>query len=208
MRIILLFGFILSSLFANSIEVLHDSIKVSIDGKEYEYSIGKYPLPKDSMQICFVSGKGRVILNSKNNRFLDLNSSLKCYQLPHEKGFTFSGLLNKFNEIYHSEIIDINPSLRSAVGRRNIQLLTQLTGDIAIDKKIFYLVIKSEEFGLPPVHLNVKDKIGNIKFSYENYDSNISVFIVDVKDLKNQDLIEVTNSTGNVVLRRKILLIE
>lgn len=208
MRIILLFGFILCSLFANSIEVLHDPIKVSIDGKEYKYNIGKYPLPKDSIQICFVSGRGRVVLNSKNNRFLDLNSSLKCYQLPHEKGFSFDRLLSKFNEVYHAEIIDINPGVKSAVGRRNIQLLTQLTGDIEIDKKIFYLVIKSEKFGLPPVRLNVKDKIGNIKFSYENYDSSMSIFILNMKKIVNDDLIEIINKKGEIALKRKIILVE
>ena len=194
--------------FANYITVVDNHISVTIDGKEYKYKIGKYPLPRDSIQLCYISGTGKALINGDYNRSLASNSSFSCYQLPQEKGFSFQKIIDKFNKVYHAEIVDINPRVRSAVGKRNIQLLTQLTGEIEVEKNISYLIIKSKEFGSPPVQLNLKDKVEHIKVSYENVDNNVSVFIIDVKDIVNQDLIEVTNRNGDVLLKRKILLIQ
>ncbi len=206
MKVVIFFISMFMVSYANYIVVINDDINLTIDGKEQKYQTGKYQLPRDSIQLCYISGDGKALVNGNYNRSLYSNSSFSCYQLPQEKGANLEKIIDKFYTVYRSKVIDIRPSVKSAVGKRNIQLLEQLVGDMEIDKNTSYLVIKSEDFGLPPVRLNVKDRIGNIKFSYENTDSNISVFVIDMKKINNGDMVEVLNVTGDVILKRKIIL--
>jgi len=109
-----------SSLYASMLKVVNDEIVLSINAKQYVYQVGEYPLPKNAIQVCYVSGKGKVILNNDKNYILDRNSSFQCYQVPEKKKDFFSLVVEKLTKSYGSELIDINPTIKSAAGTRSI----------------------------------------------------------------------------------------
>jgi len=196
------------TLLANILQVIDEKIVLSINEKEYTYLVGEYPLPKDALQVCYVSGKGKALLNNDKKYILSADSSLQCYQVPHKKDGILIRVVDKLGKTYGSEIIEINPSIKSAAGVRSITLSKQLTGDIEVEKEIPFIVIESQYFGKTPIYLRVKNKAGDKIKKYVNMSNKTSLFILSTKDLNDGDIIEVYTRDEKMILKRKIVIVE
>jgi hypothetical protein len=117
-------------------------------------------------------------------------------------------LIDKFKKAYTMEVIEIDPTIKSAAGTRDLNLMKQLTGDLEIEDGISTIVIEGDYFGKPPIYLKVIDSKGKTKQIYSNVDSMISLFIVNARELNEGDTIEVNDSTGKKRLKRKVSFIK
>jgi hypothetical protein len=194
----------LTFLWAEILSVKEGEVVLRIDTKLYTYQSGEYPFPKDAVQVCYVSGEGKAILGNDIRYSLNKDSSIQCYQIPEKQKPLISRLVDKFKKAYTMEVIEIDPTIKSAAGTRDLKLMKQLTGDLEIDEGITTLVIEGDYFGEAPIYLKVIDSKGKIKQIYSNIDSTTSLFMLNIDRLAEGDTIEISDSTGKKRLKRKI----
>jgi hypothetical protein len=198
----------LTFLWAERLIVKEGEVVLRIDMKLYTYKRGEYPLPKDAVQVCYVSGQGRAILDDDITYSLNKDSNIQCYQVPEKQKPLISRLVDKFKKVYTMEVIEINPTIRSAAGTRDLSLMKQLTGDLEIEDSISSIVIEGEHFGKPPIYLKIIDPNGKIKQIYSNMGSAASLFILDTSKLAEGDIVEITDSTRKKWLKRKVSFVK
>jgi hypothetical protein len=198
----------LTFLWANRLSVGNGEIVLKIDMKQYTYQVGEYPLPKDAVQVCYVSGEGKAILNNDPVYSLDNHSQIQCYQVPQKQKHLFGRFIDKFKKVYTMEVIKIDPTIKSAAGTRNLQVIQQLTDDVEIEEGISCVIIESNYFGSPPVYLKIKDLNNKVKQVYINKEQNTSLFILDTKELSDGDTIEIINNKEKTLLKRKLYFIK
>jgi hypothetical protein len=155
-----------------------------------------------------VSGEGKAILDNDIRYSLNKDSKIQCYQVPKQQKLLMARLIDKFKKAYTMEVIEIDPTIKSAAGTRDLNLMKQLTGDLEIEDGISTIVIEGDYFGKPPIYLKVIDSKGKTKQIYSNVDSMISLFIVNARELNEGDTIEVNDSTGKKRLKRKVSFIK
>jgi len=92
---IVLFSLFSSLIFGYSVEVKRDKVSLKINGKLKQFKVGDKFTLKSGDRICFMEGKGRVVIIGDNNYKKQLNRhTKKCKIMPSIKIKKHSSLNN------------------------------------------------------------------------------------------------------------------
>jgi len=182
---------------ANSLTVKDADVNATINSESKVLKKGVTLELKEGSNICFKSGKGRMVIN--NIRQLSAKSEISCILLEVKKGFEFTKWVKNKTKTIGMLFVESNEEVKSGVSKGvDDSNSSQRNYIIPTDKK--EMLIYSDSFGPLPVTLSVKDTNGEVVQSFVNEESDKSMFRVGVESVDANYTLEVTNAFGNVLL--------
>lgn len=195
----------ITNLFAFNAEVKKADVKLQVNDNTVEYKKGDTFNLNGGDIICFVDGKGRVIIKGDSYKKQLSKRSKLCKKLPLSK----ESSINYVAQI-QSKIVNVLASAQEeevdGVSRKSVDNSSTIGKDIVVDSKKKFIVIESENWGPLPVTLAVYDKNNNrIEESVNEEDVETSFIIPSsVITRDGGSRIEVLNAFGDQLLNSKV----
>jgi len=200
MRILWLILFSINILFANSLMVKEGDVKLLINGETVEVKKDQNLTLEEGSMICFLSGEGKVIINSRKQ--LD-HKIPDCYQLPIKDNFDIDAFMlsskNSVAILSKEEVSELR-------GTKGISDSPSELEELALSKSNKEVIIYNETYGPLPVTLNIKKPDGTIVKELVNEENDKTFFRVPASYLKNNSKIEITNAFGDTLLHKQIVI--
>lgn len=148
-------------------------------------------------KVCFKNKQGK--LNIDNLTIVDANT--KCLYLKKKEGFSFSKFIEEEKDKISFLLSPAHETGRNGVSRGAITNVKTKQKIVKLNTLKEKLIIKSDNFGPPPVKLYIKDNNGTIVNVFENIlNPPKTLFIINKTLLKNGYKLEVKDGIFNEIL--------
>ena len=199
-KLIIFFLFVCIS-FANELEIKKAEVTLSINAEEYTFKKGHKLKLEVASNICYINGKGRILINKKVQLF---SKTKKCHQLEIPKGFDIGKYLKKNKERFVLAFIESKEKVRNGVATKGSKGFDDKE-DILIRKDQKELLLYSKEFGPHPIVVNIKNTQNKIIASFVNEENDITFFKVNASLLKTDYKLEILNGFDEIIVEKKIV---
>lgn len=189
-----------SLVLANSLVVKKGDVEISLNNLPKKMKKGEELSLDYGTSVCFMEGKGRIVVNKR----IQLKKPGKCYLVPVPEGFSIKKYAKKLENAITVTMIDSSEDVRHGVSTKAVVNIDDKK-DIILPKNDKELIIYSNKFGPHPVTINLKDNKGNILFSVENEENDITFFKVAASSVKTNYRIEVLDGFGGILIDKRIV---
>jgi len=191
-----------SFLLAGTLIVKDSDVTVSINAKNEILKEGTSKEFLDGSTICYVSGSGRIIVNSS----IQLTSKIdQCIQTKISSNNNFKTLLASLKNSLIVSFTNTNEISVDGVSSKGSND-DKSVSIINIDSTIDFLVIESKSSGPLPITLYVLDDNNRAIKKIINKENCDTYFILNISNLKNNYKISIKNGFGievkNIVLKK------
>jgi len=178
------------------------NIAVTINGKTREFQAGEKTILKPGDIVCFVSGKGRLVIRSDQFRTQVSRHGSKCKFMPviddKKEGIDKGILLEHFVKAHEEGVYGVS---RSAENEETY------TKEIHISGKQRYLAVQNDQWGPLPITLKIIAPDGKLLYESRNEENLVSSFAVPVDKIKDGSTLEISNRFGDFLVKSKIILL-
>lgn len=189
-----------SLLFAGNLTVKDNIVTISINGDKYTLNQKDEKSFIDGSTICYEEGNGRIIIDNS----IQLASKNNCIQTEIKDASIFKKLVSNLDNSLLVSFSNSKEKVLDGVSSKDINFGNKIE-TILLNSEQKYIVISSESSGPLPIILNIKNKDGNtVKSLINKIDTNTN-FILNSKDLKDTDLIIISNGFDIVIKTIKIV---
>ncbi len=203
-KIILFLILSFTILFASHLTVKDGDVILLINGQEFEVPEDHNLTMKPGTMVCFVKGRGKVIINGKKE--LD-HKTKECYQVPIDDTFDIKQFLSTAEDKTIVKTGTISSSGEDAVIHRGIAVADDgigVPGTVTIKPSDKEVVIYDKSYGPLPVTLSIKKPDGTVTKKIVNEENTNTLFRIPATILDNDSHIEVTNAFGDILLDKKV----
>lgn len=204
LKVIMLLVLSFTILFANHLTVKGGDVTLLINGQEFEIPEDHNLTLKPGMMVCFVKGKGKVVINGKKE--MDRRTK-ECHQVPIDDTFDIRHFLSTAEDKSIVKTATVSSSDEDAVIHRGIAVADDgisIPGTITIKPSDKEVVIYDKSYGPLPVTAIIKKADGTVTKKIVNEESTSTLFRIPTRLLNNGFQIEVTNAFGDKLLDKKI----
>ncbi len=189
-----------SLLFAGNLIVKDSSVTISINGDRYNLNEEDEKSFIDGSTLCYEEGNGRIIVD---NTIQVTNNRNNCIQTKIKDNNIFKKLVSNLQNSLLVSFSNSKEKVLDGVSSKDVSFNKDIK-TVFINSEQKYIVISSESSGPLPIMIKIKDKEGKTIKSLINDLDITTNFIINIEDLKNPDLIIISNGFDIVIRTIKI----
>ncbi len=196
-----------SMLWSYTAEIKKESVTLQINDTVTTFKAGETPRLNGGDIVCFVEGKGRVLLVGEGYKKQLTRHSRTCKQLPLSKTEDASkSYVNVAQEHIASFFADAKESEVSGVSLRNVTVEQADVKEIVVTPGTRFITLGGEKWGPLPVSLEILDDKGGVIETVVNDEDVPASFILKADQLQEGNILRVSNAFEDLLAELEIVI--